>query len=128
MSKTDNMSSVRSDLIVPVTYRRLKHSERPSVNVTMSWLPGVDGMTITTARVRVGALGSRPQPLKTVEDTVRGISVAEIRSMIGALLPKALNELKVNEDRHGCADYKRHPAGVLLLRNADEAMVASERA
>lgn len=111
-----------------VTYRRFKHGERPSVNVAMAWSLAADGMTITGARVRVGALGPRPQPLKAVENALQGIAVAEVRSAIVALLPTALDELEVNEDRHGGADYKRHLAGVLLLRNADEAITASGRA
>jgi carbon-monoxide dehydrogenase medium subunit len=112
----------------PVTYRRFKHGERPSVNVAMVWSLGVDGRTITSARVRVGALGSRPQPLKVVEDALQGRSVAEVRSAIAVLLPATLDELEVNEDRYGGADYKRHLAGVLLLRNVDEAIVASGKA
>ncbi|QPF85665.1 FAD binding domain-containing protein [Bradyrhizobium genosp. L] len=108
----------------PVTYRRFKHGERPSVNVAMAWSLGVGGRTITSARVRVGALGSRPQPLKAVEDALKGICVAEVRPAIEAVLPTALDELEVNEDRHGGADYKRHLAGVLLLRNAEEAIAA----
>lgn len=108
----------------PVTYRRFKHGERPSVNVAMAWSLGAGGRTIRSARVRVGALGSRPQPLKAVEDALRGISVAEVRPAIEAALPTALDELEVNEDRHGGADYKRHLAGVLLLRNAEEAIAA----
>lgn len=108
----------------PVTYRRFKHGERPSVNVAMAWSLGAGGRTIRNARVRVGALGSRPQPLKAVEDALRGISVAEVRPAIEAALPTALDELEVNEDRHGGADYKRHLAGVLLLRNAEEAIAA----
>lgn len=108
----------------PVTYRRFKHGERPSVNVAMAWSLGAGERTIRNARVRVGALGSRPQPLKAVEDALRGISVAEVRPAIEAALPIALDELEVNEDRHGGADYKRHLAGVLLLRNAEEAIAA----
>ncbi|GGI33339.1 FAD binding domain-containing protein [Bradyrhizobium guangdongense] len=108
----------------PVTYRRFKHGERPSVNVAMAWSLGVGERTIKSARVRVGALGSRPQPLKAVEDALQGISVAEVRPAIEAALPTALDELEVNEDRHGGADYKRHLAGVLLLRNAEEAIAA----
>lgn len=109
----------------PVTYRRFKHGERPSVNVAMAWSLGAGERTIKSARVRVGALGSRPQPLKAVEDTLQGKSVAEVCPAIEAALPTALDELEVNEDRHGGADYKRHLAGVLLLRNADEAIVAA---
>jgi len=109
----------------PVTYRRFKHGERPSVNVAMAWSLGAGERTIKSARVRVGALGSRPQPLKAVEDTLQGISVAEVRPAMEAALPTALDELEVNEDRHGGADYKRHLAGVLLLRNADEAIAAA---
>jgi carbon-monoxide dehydrogenase medium subunit len=112
----------------PVTYRRFKHGERPSVNVAMVWSLDAGGSKITSARVRVGALGSRPQLLKAVEDALQGISVAEVRSAIAALLPAALDELEVNEDRHGSADYKRHLAGVLLLRNAEEAIASSGRA
>jgi carbon-monoxide dehydrogenase medium subunit len=108
----------------PVTYRRFKHGERPSVNVAMAWSLGAGGRTIRNARVRVGALGSRPQALKAVEDALRGISVAEVRPAIEAALPTALDELEVNEDRHGGADYKRHLAGVLLLRNAEGAIAA----
>ncbi|QOZ72541.1 FAD binding domain-containing protein [Bradyrhizobium arachidis] len=108
----------------PVTYRRFKHGERPSVNVAMAWSLGAGERTINSARVRVGALGSRPQPLKAVEDALQGISVAEVRPAIEAVLPTALDELEVNEDRHGGADYKRHLAGVLLLRNAEEAIAA----
>jgi carbon-monoxide dehydrogenase medium subunit len=109
----------------PVTYRRFKHGERPSVNVAMAWSLGAGGRTIRSARVRVGALGSRPQPLKAIEDVLQGISVAEVRPAIEAVLPTALGELEVNEDRHGGADYKRHLAGVLLLRNAEEAIAAA---
>jgi carbon-monoxide dehydrogenase medium subunit len=108
----------------PVTYRRFKHGERPSVNVAMAWSLSADGRTIASARVRVGALGSRPQPLRAVEAALQGISVTEARPAIAAQLPATLDELEVNEDRHGGADYKRHLAGVLLLRNLDEAIVA----
>ncbi|MGY3564269.1 carbon-monoxide dehydrogenase medium subunit [Bradyrhizobium sp. USDA 4463] len=106
----------------PVTYRRFKHGERPSVNVAMAWSLGAGGRTIRSARVRVGALGSRPQPLKVVEDALRGLPVREARPAIEAVLTTALDELEVNEDRHGGADYKRHLAGVLLLRNVEEAI------
>ena len=44
------------------------------------------------------------------------------------MLAEALDELDVNEDRHGSADYKRHLAGVLLLRNAEEAVAMRGRA
>jgi aerobic carbon-monoxide dehydrogenase medium subunit len=112
----------------PVTYRRFKHGERPSVNVAMAWSLGVNGTTIKNVRVRVGALGARPQPLKAVEDALRGTSVAGARPAIEAVLSAALDELDVNEDRHGGADYKRHLAGVLLLRNAEEAIATCGRA
>jgi aerobic carbon-monoxide dehydrogenase medium subunit len=108
----------------PVTYRRFKHGERPSVNVAMTWSRGPGGTTIRDVRVRVGALGSRPQPLKVVEEALRGKSVGGARPAIEAVLPAALDELDVNEDRHGGADYKRHLAGVLLMRNAEEAIAA----
>ncbi|MGY4154346.1 carbon-monoxide dehydrogenase medium subunit [Bradyrhizobium sp. USDA 4461] len=107
----------------PVTYRRFKHGERPSVNVAMAWSLNAGG-TITSARVRVGALGSRPQPLLVVEDALRNVGVTEARQAIETALPAALDQLEVNADRHGGADYKRHLAGVLLLRNADEAVIA----
>lgn len=106
----------------PVTYRRFKHGERPSVNVAMAWSMDAGRGTIKGARVRVGALGSRPQPLRAVEDALQDISVLEVRPAIEAVLSKALDELEVNEDRHGGADYKRHLAGVLLRRNAEEAI------
>ncbi|NLS70672.1 carbon monoxide dehydrogenase [Bradyrhizobium brasilense] len=108
----------------PVTYRRFKHGERPSVNVAMAWSLNAGGSTIRSARVRVGALGSRPQPLTAVEDALRNVAVAEARRVIETALPAALDQLEVNADRHGGADYKRHLAGVLLLRNADEAIIA----
>jgi aerobic carbon-monoxide dehydrogenase medium subunit len=104
----------------PVTYRRFKHGERPSVNVGMAWSMETDS-TIKTARVRVGALGSRPQPLKVVEEVLRGRAVADAFTAIQGVLAEALDELDVNDDRHGGADYKRHLAGVLLMRNAEEA-------
>jgi len=44
------------------------------------------------------------------------------------VLAEALDELDVNEDRHGGADYKRHLAGVLLLRNAEEAVAMEAHA
>lgn len=105
----------------PVTYRRFKHGERPSVNVGMAWSMA-DENTIAAARIRVGALGSRPQPLKAVEEALAGCAVGDARSTIGSVLAAALDELDVNDDRHGGADYKRHLAGVLLMRNAEEAM------
>jgi carbon-monoxide dehydrogenase medium subunit len=112
----------------PVTYRRFKHGERPSVNVAMTWSLGVRRTTIEDVRVRVGALGSRPQRLKVVEEALRGTSVSGARLAIEAVLPAALDQLEVNEDRHGGADYKRHLAGVLLMRNAEEAIAACEGA
>lgn len=110
----------------PVTYRRFKHGERPSVNVAMAWSMEARSSTIRAARVRVGALGSRPQTLKVVEDALKGRPIADVRSAIAAVLAEALDELDVNDDRHGGADYKRHLAGVLLLRNAEEAMTRGE--
>lgn len=106
----------------PVTYRRFRHGERPSVNVAMVWSMDAAKGTIKSVRVRVGALGPRPQPLKQVEDALEGLPVREVRRAIGAVLTTALDELEVNEDRHGGADYKRHLAGVLLLRNVEEAI------
>ena len=106
----------------PVTYRRFKHGERPSVNVAMAWSLGDNNATIKDIRVRVGALGARPQPLRIIENALRGAPVAGVRRAVEGLLPAALGELEVNEDRHGGADYKRHLAGVLLLRNAEEAI------
>jgi len=110
----------------PVTYRRFKHGERPSVNVAMAWSMEARGGAIKTARVRVGALGSRPQSLKIVESALEGCPVAGARAAIEAVLADALDELDVNDDRHGGADYKRHLAGVLLLRNAEAAMTRGE--
>jgi aerobic carbon-monoxide dehydrogenase medium subunit len=110
----------------PVAYRRFKHGERPSVNVAMAWSMEAGGGAIKTARVRVGALGSRPQPLKIVEGALEGCPVAGVRAAIEAVLADALDELDVNDDRHGGADYKRHLAGVLLLRNAEAAMTRGE--
>ena len=109
----------------PVTYRRFKHGERPSVNVAMVWSVDAGG-AINAARVRVGALSSRPQPLKAVEEALRGCFVADVSLAIERVLPAALDELDVNEDRHGRADYKRHLAGVLLMRNVEEAMSRTE--
>jgi carbon-monoxide dehydrogenase medium subunit len=109
----------------PVTYRRFKHGERPSVNVAMAWSLRTGSAMIEEARVRVGALGSRPQSLKAVENALRGASIAGACQAIEAVLPAALDELDVNEDRHGGADYKRHLAGVLLRRNAAEAVAES---
>ncbi|WFU55179.1 FAD binding domain-containing protein [Bradyrhizobium pachyrhizi] len=105
----------------PVTYRRFKHGERPSVNVAMAWSVDADS-TIKAARVRVGAIGPRPQPLKAVEDVLLGCALADVRSAIEVVLDAALGELDVNQDRHGGADYKRHLAGVLLMRNVEEAV------
>lgn len=106
----------------PVTYRRFKHGERPSVNVAMAWSLDQTGEQIESARVRVGALSFRPQPLAAVEDALRGAPAHEARSAIAAALPQALDELDVDEDRHGSAEYKRHLAGVLLRRNVEEAV------
>lgn len=112
----------------PVTYRRFKHGERPSVNVAMAWSLECSALSIQSARVRVGALGSRPQPLIAVEEVLKGLSVHDARGAIQSVLAQALDELDVNEDRHGSADYKRHLAGVLLLRNAEEAVAMREHA
>ncbi|SDS80010.1 FAD binding domain-containing protein [Bradyrhizobium canariense] len=112
----------------PVTYRRFKHGERPSVNVGMAWSMEAGAHSIKSARVRVGALGSRPQPLKAVEGVLKGLPVHDAHRAIQSVLAEALDELDVNEDRHGSADYKRHLAGVLLLRNAEEAVAMRGRA
>jgi len=112
----------------PVTYRRFKHGERPSVNVAMAWSMEASAHSIKSARVRVGALGSRPQTLKAVEGVLKGLPVHDAHRAIQSVLAQALDELDVNEDRHGSADYKRHLAGVLLLRNAEEAVAMRGRA
>lgn len=106
----------------PVTYRRFKHGERPSVNVAMAWAVGERNTIIENARIRVGALSFRPQALTAVEHALRGLPVVEARGAVAAALPGALDDLDVNEDRHGGADYKRHLAGVLLRRNLDDAL------
>jgi aerobic carbon-monoxide dehydrogenase medium subunit len=108
----------------PVTYRRFKHGERPSVNVAMAWSLGARA-TIKRAHIRVGALSFRPQALTAVENALRGVPVAEARAAANGALPAALDALDVNEDRHGSADYKRHLTGVLLRRNLDEALDGS---
>ncbi|MGY3583165.1 carbon-monoxide dehydrogenase medium subunit [Bradyrhizobium sp. USDA 4341] len=112
----------------PVTYRRFKHGERPSVNVGMAWSMEAGAHSIKSARVRAGALGSRPQPLKAVESVLKGLPVDDAQKAIQSVLAETLDELDVNEDRHGSADYKRHLAGVLLLRNAEEAVAMRGRA
>lgn len=111
----------------PVTYRRFKHGERPCVNVGMVWLMEAGLSTIKAARARAGALGSRPQPMKAVEDALKGLPVRQARAAIERVLAEALDALDVNDDRHGGADYKRHLAGVLLMRNAEEAIAMQER-
>ncbi|HVR58456.1 MAG TPA: FAD binding domain-containing protein [Pseudolabrys sp.] len=110
----------------PVTYRRFRHGERPSVNVGMMWSLDPGAPTIANARIRVGALGPRPQPLAAVEAVLCGAPVAQAGRLIDAALPAALDDLEVNEDRHGSAEYKRHLAGVLLRRNAAEAEAECE--
>lgn len=111
----------------PVTYRRFKHGERPAVNVAMSLSLDSDGHAIKDARVRVGALGSRPQSLRAVEGAILHMPVTEARSVIAGMLPDALDELEVNADRHGSADYKRHIAGTLLMRNVEDAIAVCGR-
>jgi carbon-monoxide dehydrogenase medium subunit len=110
----------------PVTYRRFRHGERPSVNVGMMWCLNPGAPTIATARIRVGALGPRPQALAAVEAMLCGAPVAQAGRLIDAALPAALDDLEVNGDRHGSAEYKRHLAGVLLRRNAAEAEAECE--
>lgn len=110
----------------PVTYRRFRHGERPSVNVAMVWFLGSDARTIARARIQVGALGPRPQQLESIEAVLAGAPVGEAKRLIDTALPAALEDLDVTGDRHGSAEYKRHLAGVLLRRNAAEAVTACE--
>jgi aerobic carbon-monoxide dehydrogenase medium subunit len=106
----------------PVTYIRFRHGERPSVNVAMVWALEHQSGTITSARIRVGALGPRPQALEQVESALRGVAVVDASRLVEDALPAALDELDVTDDRHGSAEYKRHIAGVLLRRSAAEAL------
>lgn len=110
----------------PVTYRRFRHGERPSVNVAMVWFLESGARTIARARIQVGALGPRPQQLESVEAALAGAPVRDAKRLIEAVLPAALDNLDVTGDRHGSAGYKRHLAGVLLRRNAAEAETACE--
>lgn len=108
----------------PVVYRRFRHGERPSVNVAVVWTIEVNSRTIAHARIRVGALGPRPQSLERVEMILNDAPVAEAPRLIETVLPEALDALDVTDDRHGGADYKRHLAGVLLRRNIADAVSA----
>lgn len=110
----------------PITYRRFRHGERPSVNVAMVWSLESDARTIARARIQVGALGPRPQRLDLVEAALAGVPVGDAKRLIEAALPAALEDIDVTGDRHGSAEYKRHLAGVLLRRNAVEAEAACE--
>lgn len=110
----------------PVTYRRFRHGERPSVNVAMVWFLESDARTIARTRIQVGALGPRPQQLESLEAVLVGAPVRDAKRLIDAVLPAALDDLDVTGDRHGSADYKRHLAGVLLRRNAAEAETACQ--
>ncbi|MEH2510387.1 carbon-monoxide dehydrogenase medium subunit [Nitrobacteraceae bacterium AZCC 1564] len=105
----------------PVTYRRFRHGERPAVNVGMLWSLDASRRTICSARVRVGALGPRPQRLERVESALCGSEVTDAIRVIDAALQVDLDDLDVTDDRHGSAEYKRHLAGVLLRRNIAEA-------
>lgn len=108
----------------PVVYRRFRHGERPSVNVAVVWALESNSRTIARARVRVGALGPRPQSLERVESVLNGAPVTEATRLIETVLPETLGGLDVTCDRHGSADYKRHLAGVLLRRNVADAVTA----
>lgn len=108
----------------PVAYRRFRHGERPSVNVAVVWSLESDLRTIAHARVRVGALGPRPQSLERVEAILSGAPVAEASRLVETVLSDALDALDVTDDRHGSSDYKRHLAGVLLRRNIADAVTA----
>lgn len=107
----------------PVAYRRFRHGERPSVAVGLLWRMTPDGR-IGAARLRVGALGPRPQPLPLLEEALDGLLPQEAPDACEALLEAALDGLEVLGDRHGSADYKRHLAGVLLRRNIADALAA----
>ncbi|ARQ00099.1 FAD binding domain-containing protein [Pseudorhodoplanes sinuspersici] len=105
----------------PVVYQRFRHGERPAVNAAMLWSLDPSGRTIANARIRIGALGARPQRLERVEAALCGVTTAEAAQAVSDVLGSSLDSIDVTDDRHGSAEYKRHLAGVLLRRNIAEA-------
>lgn len=106
----------------PVTYSRFRHGERPSVNVATAWSLEPASGEIFDVRIRVGALGPRPQLLGKVEAILRGSNMRTSSDIADDVLASALAEIEVVDDRYGSAEYKRHLAGVLLRRNVLAAM------
>jgi carbon-monoxide dehydrogenase medium subunit len=104
-------------------YRRSGHLERPAVGAAA--LITTDGRTCLGARLRLGAIGSRPIRLASTESALTGLPIDAVVDELPRHAADEVAAIDAADDLHGSADYKRHLAIVLLRRSVAAALPAA---
>ena len=99
-----------------VAYERFAHLERPAAGVAAVLTMAVNGDTIASASVWVGAVGPRPAPVPAVAERLAGVPVAALGDVLPEAARRGAEACAVDEDVHGSEEYKRHLVAVLIER------------
>lgn len=103
-----------------VVYERFKTHERPSASAAVAI--GIDGGTVTSARVVVGCIGETPLRIAGAEALLLGRAMDA--ELIDAAAERARAEAEPTEDPFESDEYKRHLAATLVKRALERAMAA----
>ncbi len=104
-------------------YRAFGHLERPAVGVAVVAIPSGKGFAW---RICVGSVCGRPTSLSKLEQSMRGLPVADALATLAKGVEAAAAEVEADDDLRGSAEYKRHLIGVLARRAARAAFAMEE--
>jgi carbon-monoxide dehydrogenase medium subunit len=94
--------------------------ERPTLGLAVAL--GLDparggrGRRVADARVAIGCVSPRPARARAAEARLRGVAVAEIEDVAGAVAEAAAASVDPADDLYGSADYKREMVSVFARR------------
>jgi aerobic carbon-monoxide dehydrogenase medium subunit len=94
--------------------------ERPTLGLAVALgldsARGGSGSRVAEARVAVGCVSPRPTRARAAEARLRGVAVAEIEDVAGAVAEAAAASVDPADDLYGAADYKREMVAVFARR------------
>jgi aerobic carbon-monoxide dehydrogenase medium subunit len=94
--------------------------ERPTLGIAvalgLNGGDGREGARIQDARVAVGCVGPRPARMAAAEARLRGVALAHVDDVVGAVGDAAAAGVDPADDLHGSADYKREMVAFFVRR------------
>jgi carbon-monoxide dehydrogenase medium subunit len=101
-------------------YDRIERYERPSAGVAVA--AALQQGRLRDVRLAVGCIGPRPQRLRSLEQQLIGLSVAEAQERLRVAQAEISAELEPVDDIHGSVAYKSYIVPVLLGRTLERAV------